>query len=142
MIKEGSDFFQNAKFCPILDIYNSPDAWIANSMLFCSLSYTVYRVQTADAFWQSALLIVSKLFHVLFFKFSPDMAFLSNSTRVWCTDRWKNQQADRLTDWQNNGPTDGLTLFQRCDSASKYYLYLKNLKRLCKLYPTAEIKEK
>ena len=25
MIKEGSDFFLNAKFCPILDIYNSPD---------------------------------------------------------------------------------------------------------------------
>ena len=25
MIKEGSDFFQNAKFCPILVIYNSPD---------------------------------------------------------------------------------------------------------------------
>ena len=42
MIKEGSDFFQNAKFCPILDIYNSPDAWIANSMLSCSLSYPIY----------------------------------------------------------------------------------------------------
>ena len=39
MIKEGSDFFQNAKFCPILDIYNSPVAWIGNSMLSCSLSY-------------------------------------------------------------------------------------------------------
>ena len=25
MIKEGSDFFQNAKFCPSLVIYNSPD---------------------------------------------------------------------------------------------------------------------
>ena len=25
MIKEGSDFFQNAKFCPILVIYNLPD---------------------------------------------------------------------------------------------------------------------
>ena len=24
MIKEGSDFFQNAKFCPIFVIYNSP----------------------------------------------------------------------------------------------------------------------
>ena len=26
MIKEGSDFFLNAKFCLILDIHNSPDA--------------------------------------------------------------------------------------------------------------------
>ena len=25
MIKEGSDFFENAKFCPILVIYNLPD---------------------------------------------------------------------------------------------------------------------
>ena len=25
MIKEASDFFQNAKFCPILVIYNLPD---------------------------------------------------------------------------------------------------------------------
>ena len=25
MIKEGSDFFQNAKFCPILVIYDLPD---------------------------------------------------------------------------------------------------------------------
>ena len=25
MIKEGSDFFQNAKFCPILVIYNLPN---------------------------------------------------------------------------------------------------------------------
>ena len=25
MIKEGSDFFQNAKFCPFFVIYNSPD---------------------------------------------------------------------------------------------------------------------
>ena len=25
MIKKGSDFFQNAKFCPILVIYDLPD---------------------------------------------------------------------------------------------------------------------
>ena len=45
MFKEGSDFFQNTKFCPILNIYNSADdeylkfVWIANSMPSCSVSY-------------------------------------------------------------------------------------------------------
>ena len=43
IISDESDFFQNAKFCPILNIYNSADdqffkfAWVANSMLTCSV---------------------------------------------------------------------------------------------------------
>ena len=45
IISDESDFFQNAKFCPILNIYNSADdqffkfAWVANSMLTCTVSY-------------------------------------------------------------------------------------------------------
>ena len=43
MIKKASDFFQKTKFCPVLNIYNSADdqffkfAWIANSMLTCTV---------------------------------------------------------------------------------------------------------
>ena len=45
MIQEGSDFFQNTKFCPIFNVYNSADnqyfkfVWIANLMPSCSVSY-------------------------------------------------------------------------------------------------------
>ena len=45
MIKEGSDFFQNSKFYPSLNIYNYLDgqffnfAWVANSTLSCTVSY-------------------------------------------------------------------------------------------------------
>ena len=59
IISDKSDFFQNAKFCPVLNIYNSADdqffkfAWVANSMLTCTVSYVVYtflrpltRIQT------------------------------------------------------------------------------------------------
>ena len=52
MIKEGSDFFQNAKFCPILVIYNLPDnqhvQFCMNSkfdaILQPVISYFIYNV--------------------------------------------------------------------------------------------------
>ena len=45
MVKEASDFFQNTKFCPIFNIYNSADdqcfkiGRIPNLMTSCSMSY-------------------------------------------------------------------------------------------------------
>ena len=50
VIKEKSDLFQNTKFYFILNIYNYSDgqiykfAWVANSMLSCTVSYCGFEV--------------------------------------------------------------------------------------------------
>ena len=47
MIKKGSEFFQNAKFCPILDIYNLPDDQRAKICMNCKFVAFVQPVIVA-----------------------------------------------------------------------------------------------
>ena len=54
IISDESDIFQTAKFCPVLNIHNSADdqffkfAWVANSMLTCTVSYPTIGIHAAD----------------------------------------------------------------------------------------------
>ena len=65
MIKEGSDFFQNSKFYPSLNIYNYLDgqffnfAWVANSTLSCTVSYFFFLFSIDSSFFDSNLSIHS-----------------------------------------------------------------------------------
>ena len=55
MIKEASDFFQNAKFCPILVIYNLPDGQCLQICMNKKLSFNFLAVvgaaRSPERFW-------------------------------------------------------------------------------------------